>query len=162
MRRGLGLALVAAGVLSAVTIWTGDKAPSLIAAVEPQMREHARPLDALATSASAERDRPPPLPARLDALVLRPTTRDLFAPKVSTVPTPVAPPVSASPAAAPPPAPQPLPMNLRFMGSMVDPTGKRLVYLARGDTAVLVGAGDRLDEGYVVESLRRDAVVLAR
>ena len=51
-------------------------------------------------------------------------------------------------------------MNLRFMGSMIDPAGKRLVYLARGDTALPVGVGDRLDEGYVVESLKPDAIVL--
>ena len=50
---------------------------------------------------------------------------------------------------------------MRFLGNMTDPSGKQLVYLARGDTAVLVGAGETLDEGYVVESLNADAVVLA-
>ena len=159
MRRGLGWALLAAVVLSAVAIWTGDKAPSLIAAVEPQMREHGRALAAIAATSSAERDPVLPLPEHLDAPALRPATRDVFAPKVVAPPAPVAPPVAAVPV-APPPVPQPPPLNLRYMGAMVDPTGKRLVYLARGDTAVLVGSGDRLDEGYVVESLRRDAVVL--
>lgn len=160
MRRSLGWALVAAVVLSAVALWTGDTAPSLIAAVEPQVREHARSLDAVAAATNAERDPLPPLPARLDAVVLRPATRDVFAPKASPAPPLPQPVVAAVPAAASPPTPQAPPLNLRFMGSMVDPTGKRLVYLARGDTAVPVGVGDRVDEGYVVESLTRDAVVL--
>ncbi len=43
---------------------------------------------------------------------------------------------------------------------MLDPSGKRLLYLARGDAAVLVGVGDRVDEGYTVESLTAESVVL--
>ena len=51
-------------------------------------------------------------------------------------------------------------MSLRFLGSMVTPAGERLVYLARGDTAVPVVVGDRLEEGYVVSALTAEAVTL--
>lgn len=51
-------------------------------------------------------------------------------------------------------------MTLRYLGSMRTPEGQQLVYLARGDNAVAVAVGDKLDEGYFVEAIATDSVVL--
>lgn len=64
------------------------------------------------------------------------------------------------PQAIPPAVPKLPVLNLRFLGRMVTPAGEQLLYLARGDAAVVVGVGDRLDEGYVVESLGAEGVTL--
>lgn len=157
MRRSLVWALVATGALSSAALWTDGEAPLVVLAVASHVRDRAEPLNIVAVDAGQEAKQEP-LPASLVATSLSPAKRDVFAPKLVAPPPALATAPKADP--APPPPPQaPLP-NLRFMGWMVDPAGKRLVYLARGDAAVLVGPGDRLDEGYVVESLKSDAVVL--
>lgn len=46
------------------------------------------------------------------------------------------------------------------MGQLVDPAGKRLIYLARPDKEVAVTVGTRLDEGYIVESIATEGVRL--
>ena len=43
---------------------------------------------------------------------------------------------------------------------MTGPDGKRLVYLARGDTSIAVSVGQQLDDGYVVEAITSEAVTL--
>jgi hypothetical protein len=43
---------------------------------------------------------------------------------------------------------------------MRTPDGRQLLYLARGDNAIAVAVGDKLDEGYMVESIATDSVVL--
>ncbi|MED5621552.1 hypothetical protein [Ideonella sp. BN130291] len=51
-------------------------------------------------------------------------------------------------------------MSYRYLGQMVDPSGKQVVYLSRGDHDVAVSVGTRLDEGYVVEAITPDGVRL--
>ena len=159
MRRSLIWTLATIAALSAAALWSGD-APRVVAAIEPHLREHAQALEMPPLSAAQSQLTLPPLPTELAALTLEPAKRDVFVPV--TAPVPPAPTVRASaPPPEPPPAlPQAPPIQLRYLGTMLDPSGKRLVYLARGDAAVLVGVGDRLDEGYVVESFTADSVVL--
>jgi hypothetical protein len=160
MRRGLVWTLGITVVLSLAAILT-PQTPRVVAALEPQLREHAASLDLPATSlivmpASEHIS----LPAKLPPLVLESAKRDIFAPDLPPVPK-TAPKQEIAPAPAlPPPPPRAPPLNLRYLGAMRTPEGQQLVYLARGDTAVAVAVGDRLDEGYLVESLSADAVVL--
>lgn len=70
-------------------------------------------------------------------------------------PPPVAPPVVV---AAPPAPPA---QDYRFLGRMTDPDGIEQTLLGRGDAAIPVKAGTALDNGYVVESITADAIVLA-
>lgn len=107
------------------------------------------------------------LPDKLIPLEIETAKRDVFLPVQASLPAvsqpkPVARPmmVAATPPPAPPTVPQAPPANARFLGSMVTPEGKKLVYLMRGDSAVPVAAGQRLDDGYLVESLTAEAVTL--
>jgi hypothetical protein len=109
----------------------------------------------------------PALPSALSAWQIEPAKRDVFAPVVPpTPPVAKAPLVPAAPATpvvlAPvvPPAPVAPAISLRYLGAMVTPEGRRLVMLMRGDTPLTVQEGTRLDEGYVVQSIGRDAVRL--
>jgi hypothetical protein len=161
MRRSLVWALGASIVLSIAALWTTE-APRVVAAVAPQLREHAVSLDLpLASSTVVQTTAQMPLPAELPTLVLETARRDIFAPdlppppKVVPLPVPV-----AAPAPPPPPPPQAPPLTLRYLGSMRTPEGRQLVYLTRGDNAILVAVGDKLDEGYIVESIATDSVVL--
>ena len=159
MRRSLIWALGASVVLSIAAILTTE-APRVVAVVAPQLREHAASLDFPPAS-------PPvtqtiahmPLPVELPTLALDSATRDIFAPdlppapKVAPLPAPIAAPASSPPPQAPA-------LNLRYLGTMRTPEGRQLVYLARGDNAIAVAVGDKLDEGYVVEAIATDSVVL--
>lgn len=159
MRRSLAWILAATVSLSAAALWNGD-APRVVAAIEPRLREHVKTLDTFTATVPQSLPALPPLPIALAVLTLEPAKRDIFIPATSAAaPVPAAP-ASAAPTPPPPPPPQAPTLGLRFLGTMLDPEGKRLVYLARGDAAVLVGAGDRLDEGYVVDSVTADSVVL--
>ena len=108
---------------------------------------------------------PPSLPQHLAVLSLAKSTFDPFA---GVQPPPPPPPSVPAPAAvekAPPPLPPAAPpFNYRYLGRMVDPSGKPFVYLGRtngDDSAVIaVGVGSRLDEGYVVETIRNDGIRL--
>jgi hypothetical protein len=95
-------------------------------------------------------------------LAIEPAQRDIFAGRLAARASAAAPlpalPTATSPEAAV--APQPPPLALRYMGSMINPDGQRLVYLAHGDLSLLVAVGDRLDEGYVVESISTDSITL--
>lgn len=159
MRRSLSWTLVATAALSAMALWSRD-APRIVAAIEPRLREHAQSLELPTQSTPTGQPGLPPLPAELPALTLEPAKRDIFVPAPVSAPPAPAVQASALPPAPPPAPPQAPPIQLRFLGSMLNPEGKRLVYLARGDAAILVGVGDRLDEGYAVESITADSVVL--
>jgi hypothetical protein len=103
------------------------------------------------------------LPERLPALTLDPADFDPFVgaqPPPSPAPKPVfAPALPPPPATAAAPAAPPLPY--RYLGQMLDPTGKRFVYLSRSDSMeVLVSVGTRLDEGYLVEAIGADGIQL--
>jgi hypothetical protein len=105
------------------------------------------------------------LPTELRQLALGAARFDPFVgvvPPAPTVPKPVPPPPVAAPAPMPVPPPietpppatrMPPPMNYRYLGRMVDPAGRVLIYLARDDTAVQVGVGSRLEGGYTVEAI---------
>ena len=75
------------------------------------------------------------------------------------VPPPPAPPqvtpavVVAAPAVPPP-------QDYRFLGKVTGPDGLDQILLGRGDTAVSVETGTVLDNGYVVESLTTESIVL--
>ena len=164
MRRGLLWVLGASIALSAAALWSAG-APRLVSAIEPRMREHQESLDRATNPDSLAIATLAPLPAQLPRLDLDPATRDIFAPvqppaaSQPAPPAPVAPPQPPVAAAAPPP-PQAPPPNARFLGDMVTPDGKRLVYLMRGDTALAVSSGQQLSDGYVVESITAAAVTL--
>lgn len=84
-----------------------------------------------------------------------------FDPFVGLVPPPPppAPPPVASPAAVLAP-PSPPPQDFRFLGRVTDPDGIDQVLLSRGDTAVPIKVGTVLDNGYVVESIAADVIIL--
>ena len=52
-------------------------------------------------------------------------------------------------------------MNWRAVGSMVTPQGEHLVWLSNGGEEQAVKPGTRLADGYVVERIEPDAVVLS-
>lgn len=159
MRRNLMWALSLSVALTIVALW-GQEAPRLVSALEPRLHEIDLPVGpATGNSKTAAVE----LPTELPLLSIEPAKRDVFAPR-APLPQPAvvtaAPPPQPQPVQPPAPTPQAPELNLRFLGNMVTPAGQRLVYLARGDAAVPVAVGDRLDEGYVVTSLTADAVTL--
>jgi hypothetical protein len=100
------------------------------------------------------------LPAVLARADLDPAERDPFMPLAMPQPLQVAAPlVPAAPPGAPAPPP-PQEVRYRFLGQMVTPQGERMVYLGWGEQAVAVKAGDRLEDGFVVDSLDSDGVHL--
>lgn len=162
MRKSLAWALAATIVLSLVAWWTQDRAPALVAAVAPAVQDSVRGLQGGNVSNDADRPAAPPLPAELPAFSLDAATRDILASREAAAPVPavVARPVPPAPAAAEPPAPQAPPLQLRYAGSMRAPDGRRIVYLSRDDASFEVAVGDRLDEGYVVETIGEEAISL--
>jgi hypothetical protein len=72
---------------------------------------------------------------------------------------PPAPPVQAAPAAKAPVKPAPPAVPYRIAGKFVHDGAPHIV-LAKGDSVLTVREGDRLDDGYRVESIRRDHVTL--
>lgn len=168
MRPWLRRLLVGTLAITAVALWwpvepvgaTLVRAQEMAAQPElaprPAMRSKAEP-NGNPTSVVAA------LPERLPVAQFEKADFDPFAGvQAAPPPAPKPPPVAAAP---PPPAPapvvrQPPPQNYRYLGSLVDPSGQQWVYLARGDSAITVSAGTRLDEGYVVEAIDAQAVHL--
>jgi len=99
-----------------------------------------------------------PLPLSLEPAAFPPAAFDPFVGAQSPPPQPPAPIVAIS--ATPPAEPVVPPLDYRYLGRMIDPTGQQIVYLARGDKALPVAVGARLDEGYVVETITDDAIRL--
>lgn len=100
------------------------------------------------------------LPKVLERPDLEPAERDPFVPS-AVAPPPPPPAVVPAPVVAMAPAPPPpQEVRYRFLGQMVTPQGERLVYLGWGEQAVAVKAGDRLEDGFVVDSLDGDGVHL--
>jgi hypothetical protein len=105
------------------------------------------------------------LPVRLEPVTLEPSRRDPFVPVLPPQPKPapvVAPPPPVQMTGPPPPPPLPSApaVRARFLGRMVTPAGDPLVFLATGDKTVLAQVGDALEDGYVVDSVTDQAVVL--
>jgi hypothetical protein len=164
MRKGLGWTLVGTVVLSAVALWlpSNEGAPSAV----PVRGWGAYSELGVAVTARAARAEPAllegPLPTAWPLVTLEPAKRDLFAPVVP--PSPPAPPppkaVVAAPLPAEPAAPMAPPMNYRYFGQMRKPDGSHIVYLSRGNTPIQVAVGERLDDGYVVESVTEEGIQL--
>ena len=158
VRRDLSWALGASVLLSIAALF-GNQVPRVVSAIEPRLREQTQALDALSIPDRAGATASGALPTRLTRLTIEPARRDPFVPATSA-PAPTVAPVPAVIAAAPATPPVPPPINVRFLGRMVTPDGQRLSYLVRGEVAIAVKVGDRLDEGYVVESVGEEAVGL--
>lgn len=106
---------------------------------------------------------PMPLPARLPDVILEPARRDIFGvPNQAPAPGPIPAPVMAQPApitsSAPPPAPPQ--MTYRFGGRFETPEGRLLTYLAKGDNMIEVGPGQALEDGWLVEAVSPDTILL--
>jgi hypothetical protein len=159
MRRGLTWTLTATLVLSAVALW-GGKVPRVVSAIEPRIRDAATPPDPRLSDASTPPTDLASLPSDLPRIAAEPAKRDIFVPYAppTAAATPVPMPVVA--ATPPPPQPQAPSITVRFLGSMTNPNGQRVTYLARGDAAVSVSVGAQLEEGYVVSAIAADAVTL--
>lgn len=165
MRRNLWWTLSATVGLTVLALWVPQRSPALISAIEPKIRNHERSLD-LMTPGKPKQENIASLPVSLPGYEFEPAQRDFLASQLpATPPKPM--PAVALPPQAPPPvisppvtAPQPPAMNLRYMGRMTAPDGRQLVYLAKNDSPLLIAAGDRLDGGYVVESIEDEAVTL--
>lgn len=97
------------------------------------------------------------LPVTLPQPSLEPANFDPFVGVKPPAPPPA--PVVVAPLPAPL-VPQAPPLNYRFMGRVVDPDGKTQIYLSRADKDVLVAKGTHLDEGYDVEGVKPDAVLV--
>ncbi|WP_341893360.1 hypothetical protein [Variovorax sp. YR752] len=162
MRTSLAWALAATIVLSLVAWWTQDRAPALVAAVAPALQGSEQGLPGGGVRGDADRPFAPPLPTELPAFSLDAATRDILASHEPAAPAPVAVarPVAPAPMASEPSAPQAPPLQLRYAGSMRAPDGRRIVYLSRGDASFEVAVGDRLDEGYFVETIGEEAISL--
>jgi hypothetical protein len=91
--------------------------------------------------------------------VLEPATRSPFSPPVSAAPKPV---IQARVASAVPPTPAPPPADFRFWGRMSSPDKQMLFFLAKGadGAPVEVHHGTKLDDGWAVESISDNAIVL--
>ena len=58
-----------------------------------------------------------------------------------------------------PPTPPPV-MEYRYLGKMITPAGEQLVYLAKGERVVLASIGHQLEDGFVVQAINADEIVL--
>lgn len=179
MRPGLWVALMAAAGLAGGALWV-DLAPVMQPPADARgaSQGHAAVVSASGPATLASTGtmpiRPMPaiqpgsaaLPAALDMAQLDPAEHDPF---VTARPAPVRPLPSPAPVALPAaplpgpialPAPMAPPLNYRFLAHITGPAGEVLTFLARGDQAIAVHAGLRLDEGYVVEAVDALAVHL--
>lgn len=83
-----------------------------------------------------------------------------FDPFVGVVPPPPPPAPIPQPLVVAPPPPAPPPQDYRFLGRLTGPDGVEQVLLMRGDSVAPVKTGTTLDNGYVVETIGSDAVLL--
>lgn len=161
MRGSIKYALAATILLSAAAIWTSDPPAEVAAAIRTVGMQSG---EALASRAiprpTANRNVEPSLPSSLPILHMEPARLDIFMPVQPPMePVPIQPaPKEEVVAVAQQPAPAAPPMPWRFLGSMVTPTGSRIVMLAHGNTLMHVEPGTRLSNGYVVEAVGPDAV----
>lgn len=161
MRRGVQYALGVTLALTVFALWR-PKAPAVVAVINRNV-ESRLPVWAEGTGSPQRSPVLARLPSELQVVDSEPARRDVFAP-VEVVqkkpPRPVAVVMEAPPPPPPPPAPSAPPANYRFLGRMVTPSGETLVYLASGVQVIAVRVGERLDSGYVVESVNSDNVLL--
>jgi hypothetical protein len=153
------LAITAAASLAAL-IWP---APAVVGVNEERPSRHGSADEAQsASSVPVIAASPAPRGAPSGAIAALPVVD--FDPFVGVPSTPAGapPPAPASQVAAPPPPPAPPPPNdYRFAGRLIGPDGTHQILLGRGDAIVTISKGMTLDNGYRVESISADAVLLA-
>ena len=167
MRKSLWWALGGTLALTAASLWATRQAPTLVAAAvragdAPAPADERPLLQAAPGPARWDRATPAgPLPAQWPAQALEPAKRDIFQPVLPPAPPPPPAPKPVPVVAPPPPAPMAPPMNYRFFGRMLTPEGASIVYLVKGTgVPIEVAVDQRLDDGYVVESITDQAVQL--
>lgn len=142
----IGLAAVATGVLMMVDRTDGESTSS--------PRERTTP---------AAQTPPPGLFSGLPQRSEFDARGDLFAPRSWAPPAPARPPAPKPPAPAQPPAqeaaPAPPPNPYRFAGTALQ-NGVLKTFLVAGDRLFEVRVGEVLEQGFRVESVTREAVVL--
>lgn len=158
MKWGLGATL---GLTAAALLWPAPAVVEVRADREPA----GSPAPRAASDARIAGPAPAPVTSPPLAEAAAASTGSTFDPFAGV---PIAPP--AAPAVAPPPsvasapaAPPPPPpaQEYRFLGRMTGPDGGQQILLGHGEKAVVIVKGTILDNGYVVESISADAVVLA-
>jgi hypothetical protein len=160
MRRSLKWILGATAALSAWALLYPARAPVEAASVPSRVGIPASG-GAVAAARRDEVDVPAvaALPTHWPRVELEAASRNPF----------FVPPASAPKTVAPPPPPPPSspvvdlpPANYRFWGRMTAPDGHRLLMLARGDAGapVAVDASTKLEDGWAVESIGDNGVVL--
>jgi hypothetical protein len=160
LRPSLKRMLVAAVAMSALALLWSKNSPAVVAALDRGPTDGPM-RDGDASALAGVRPATKPLSEHLQTHSPESSSFDPF---VGVHPPP---PVAVLASAAPPfvgplyvPPPPPPAINYRYMGQLVDPAGKQLIYLARPDKEVLITVGTGLDEGYVVESISSEGVRL--
>jgi hypothetical protein len=163
MRKSLLWLLAAALILSGIALWVppADEGQFVPAASRDAALSHP-PAQSMPLAYPSRNTAPRYLPAEWPAVPLTAAKRDFFLPVL-----PPAPPLSpvtkvVAPTSPPPPLVEAMapPVNYRYFGQMLDPDGTRLLYLSRGVVPLQVAVGDRLDDGYVVESVSEETIQL--
>ncbi len=148
MRPALRWALGFSTLISAgAVLWLdGEESP-----VSPS--ETASTIPTRATPAGESVPSAGTLPRSLPGQILKATAQDPFASAA------LAPALAVSPPAPPPPEPpRPPPLAYHYLGQMMDPSGKKIVYLTKGDRDIQASVGTQLEDGYVVESITASAI----
>jgi len=151
--------LVSTLLLSALALWwPPSPMPTVLSSGPVDTVQSQVPPSSAAVATERKR-----LPVELPTPEFTPAQFDPFI-GVAAIAPPIAKPVIAAAqmpvAISVPTAPKPPPMNYRYLGQMVDPSGRSWVYLARAEATFPVVAGTRLDDGYVVQAIEADAVHL--
>jgi len=162
MRPWLRWLLAASALAAAVALWWPDgvsravsRSEAAIVGSQAALNTVGEPVPSATGGAL-----PATLPSHLPTATLDPANFDPFVGAQPPPPPPPKPQPMPVVVAPPPPAPTAPPLTYRYLGQMVDPSGKRLVYLGKGDKDVLVAVGTLLDEGYVVEAISADGIQL--
>ncbi len=157
LKWGLGAAVFAT---LAALLWP---APSVVGVTTGH--DVARP-SSTSSAAEAHTDRAPTelaqSPPLTEAAAASTSSVSVFDPFAGVAVTPLAPlPPMVSPApVVPPPPPSPPTQDYRYLGRMTGPDGSQQILLGRGETLVSITKGTVLDNGFVVEAISTDAVVL--
>lgn len=116
------------------------------------VRASAAPLEAASTPAAFAE------PASIERVDVDPFASRGWQPAPPAVETPVAAAPQAMVGPVPPaPAPSAPPLPFQFMGQLTD-NGKRVVYLSRGDTTLIVRTGETLEQTYKVLNIAANQI----
>ncbi len=163
MRASLRWLLAMTALASAVALAWPDTVSRAVARSEASIVDSQASINsavAPATVSAVAAASVPALPAQLPTHTLEPAEFDPF---VGEQAPPSPPPKPVAPVAPiPQPAPTPIapPLDYRYLGQMIDPSGKRLVFLGKAEREVLVAVGAQLEEGYMVDAIAPDGIQL--